>query len=210
MSAAGLLRALVLAASVAALEQACRTGAIPAAVMLPPSQMAASLWAILRGGAFAADILLTLGRVLAAAGLAVLLGGGAGLGIHAWPGLRAAMEPLLASAYAVPAFMFYPAFIILFGVGSGAIIAVAVLLAVAAMISATLAGLDGIPPVYRRVGRVHRLGGLAMAWRISLPAALPFLFTGVRLCVVYALHRGDRVRIHPLRRGHRLRDRLRV
>jgi NitT/TauT family transport system permease protein len=183
---AGLLRALVLTAAVAALELACRTGLIPVTTILPPSQMAASLWDILRTGEFNADILLTLGDVLGATVIAVLLGFGAGLVIHAWPGLRAALEPLLASYYAVPTFMFYPVFIILFGVGSGAIIAIAVLLAVVAMISATLVGLDRIPPVYRRVARIHRMGPLATAWRISLPAALPFLFTGVRLCVAYA------------------------
>ena len=82
--------------------------------------------------------------------------------------------------------MFYPVFIILFGVSSAAIIAIAVLLAVVAMISATLAGLDRIPPVYGRVARIHRMGGLARAWWITLPAALPALFTGVRLSVAYA------------------------
>ena len=186
MKHAGLLRALVLAAAVAALELACRTGLIPMATILPPSQMAASLWDILRSGEFNADILLTLGDVLGATVIAVVAGFGAGLVIHAWPGLRAALEPLLASYYAVPTFMFYPVFIILFGVGSGAIIAIAVLLAVVSMISATLIGLDRIPPVYGRVARIHRMGRLATAWRISLPAALPFLFTGIRLCVAYA------------------------
>jgi NitT/TauT family transport system permease protein len=186
VSGAGLLRALVLAVAVGALEVACRTGWIPVQTILPPSQMAASLWTILRSGAFTADILLTLGDVLAAAAIAVLLGFGAGLVIHAWGALRAALEPLLASYYAVPTFMFYPVFIILFGVGSGAIIAIAVLLAVVAMVSATLAAMDRIPPVYRRVARMQRMGALSTAWRISLPAALPFLFTGVRLCVAYA------------------------
>jgi NitT/TauT family transport system permease protein len=181
-----LLRALVVAVAVAALEVACRAGWVPITSVLPPSQMVASLWDILRGGEFNADILLTLADVLGAAVIAVLLGFGAGLVIHAWPGLRAALEPLLASYYAVPTFMFYPVFIILFGVGSGAIIAIAVLLAVVSMISATLVGLDRIPPVYGRVARIHRMRPWARAWRISLPAALPFLFTGVRLCVAYA------------------------
>ena len=186
MRHAGTLRVLVLALAAGGLEIACRTGMVPAATILPPSEMAASLWALLRSGAFDADILLTLGNVLAASVIAVLLGFGAGLAIHAWSGLRAALEPLLASYYAVPTFMFYPVFIILFGVGSAAIIAIAVLLAVVAMISATLAGLDRIPPVYGRVARIHRMGGLARAWWITLPAALPALFTGVRLSVAYA------------------------
>ncbi len=176
----------MLAAAVGALELACRTGAIPAQTILAPSQMAASLWAILRSGEFDGDIALTLADVLAAAGLSVVLGFAAGLVVHAWPALRAALEPLLASYYAVPTFMFYPVFIILFGVGSAAIIAIAVLLALVAMVSATLAGLDRIPPVYGRVARLYRMRAWARVWRITLPAALPFLFTGVQLCVAYA------------------------
>ena len=182
----GVWRALVIVLAVAALEVACRAGWVPVTSVLPPSQMAASLWDLLRSGEFNADILLTLADVLGSAVIAVLLGFSAGLLIHAWPGLRAALEPLLASYYAVPTFMFYPVFIILFGVGSGAIIAIAVLLAVVSMVSATLVALDRIPPVYGRVARIHRMGTLKQAWLISLPAALPFLFTGVRLCVAYA------------------------
>jgi NitT/TauT family transport system permease protein len=154
--------------------------------VIPPSDMAISLLRILRDGGFDADILRSLAEVAASALLAIGLGFVIGLGVHAWRDLRGALEPLLASYYAVPTFMLYPVFIILFGVGSGAIIAIAVLLAVVAMVSATLAGLDRIPAVYGRVARIHRMGPVARAWRISLPAALPFLFTGVRLCVAYA------------------------
>ena len=118
--------------------------------------------------------------------LAVVLGFAAGSALHALPPLRAAVEPLLASYYAVPTFMFYPVLIILFGVGSGAIIAISTLLAVVAMITATLTGLDRIPPVLRRTARVLGMGPLATTLRISLPAALPYLFTGLKLAVAYA------------------------
>jgi NitT/TauT family transport system permease protein len=148
--------------------------------------MAVSLVVVLLAGEFTWDILLTLGDVVAAALLAVGVGFVAGAVVHWLPALRRAMEPLLASYYAVPTFMLYPVFIILFGVGSGAIIAISALLAVVAMVTATLTALDRVPAVLRRTARILRLGPVATAWRVVLPAAMPYLFTGVKLAVAYA------------------------
>ena len=154
--------------------------------VIAPSDMAASLVRVLRSGEFTADILLSTMEIGVAALLAVTLGFIAGALVHGWPGLRAALDPLLASYYAVPTFILYPVFIILFGVGSAAIIAIAVLLAVVAMITATLTALDRVPPVLLKTARALRLGPVAAAWQVRLPAALPHLFAGVKLAVAYA------------------------
>ncbi|MBK5961646.1 nitrate ABC transporter permease [Rhodoplanes elegans] len=186
MTREGRIRLLVVAAAVGALELACRIDWIPASVMIPPSAMATSLWDILVSGTHWKDILVSLRSVATAAVLAVVLGFLVGAVIHALPLVRSAVEPLLASYYAVPTFMFYPVFIILFGVGPSAIIAIAVLLAVVAMISATLTGLDRIPRVLGKTALIMRLGPIERAFKISLPAAMPYLFTGVKLAVAYA------------------------
>jgi NitT/TauT family transport system permease protein len=183
---AAILRLVGLGGAALALEIACRSGLVPATSVIAPSQMAVSLVVVLLAGEFTWDILLTLGDVVAAALLAVGVGFVAGAVVHWLPALRRAMEPLLASYYAVPTFMLYPVFIILFGVGSGAIIAISALLAVVAMVTATLTALDRVPAVLRRTARILRLGPVATAWRVVLPAAMPYLFTGVKLAVAYA------------------------
>ncbi|MDC7788350.1 ABC transporter permease subunit [Rhodoplanes sp. TEM] len=186
MTREGWIRLVVVAAAVAALEIACRTGWIPTTVVIPPSAMATSLYDILVSGTHWGDILVSLRSVAAAGVLAIGLGFLVGAVIHALPPVRSAAEPLLASYYAVPTFMFYPVFIILFGVGSAAIVAIAVLLAIVAMISATLIGLDRIPRVLGKTALIMRMGPVERAFRISLPAAMPYLFTGVKLAVAYA------------------------
>ncbi|EJW11727.1 ABC nitrate/sulfonate/bicarbonate family transporter, inner membrane subunit [Rhodovulum sp. PH10] len=186
MTREGIIRLAVVVVAVAALEAACRLGAISPTVLIAPSAMVDSLWDILVAGTHTEDIFVSFVDVLASTAIAVVLGFLVGVVIHAWPALRAAVEPLLASYYAVPTFMFYPVFIILFGVGSGAIVAIAVLLAIVSMISATLTGLDRIPPVLGKTARILRLGPVERALKISLPAALPHLFTGVKLSVAYA------------------------
>jgi NitT/TauT family transport system permease protein len=171
---------------VAAVETLCRLHIIPVDVMIAPSQMAAELIKILVSGEFSADILSSIANVLISTVLSVTLGFVAGLIIYSAPGLRAALEPLLASYYAVPTFIFYPVFISLFGVGSGAIIAIAVLLAIVSMITATLNGLDRIPRVLRKTGRIYRMSRIKTAVMIELPSAAPSLFTGIKLSVAYS------------------------
>lgn len=180
------LRLAVIVGALAALEVACRIGWIPTTILLPPSVMVASLAELLARGTYNRDILVSFSNVVAAAVIAIVLGFLIGAILHALPAVRGAVEPLLASYYAVPTFMFYPVFIILFGVGSGAIIAIAVLLAIVAMITATLNGIDRIPPVLGKTARMLRMGPVERAWKVSLPAALPYLFTGIKLSVAYA------------------------
>ncbi len=180
------LRFGIVALLVAAVEILCRLHTIPVDVMIAPSQMAAELVKILASGEYSADILSTIVNVVISTLLSVALGFVAGLIIYSAPGLRAALEPLLASYYAVPTFIFYPVFISLFGVGSGAIIAIAVLLAIVSMITATLNGLDRIPRVLRKTGRIYRMSRVKTAVMIELPSAAPALFTGIKLSVAYS------------------------
>lgn len=187
MTREGWIRLAIVAAVIALLEALCRTGLIHRTVLLPPSEMVVSLWHILQVGELDSDILTTLRNVLLSALVASFLGFALGAVIHAVPRLRHAIEPLLASYYAIPTFMFYPIFIVVFGVGAQAIIAIAVLLSIVAMITATLTGLDRIPPVLRKTAKVFRMSPAKRAVMVDLPAAAPYLFTGVKLTFAYSL-----------------------
>jgi NitT/TauT family transport system permease protein len=180
------IRLLIVALFAIAIELLCRAKVIPATVLIPPSDMAVELVAILRSGELNADIVSTFSNILIATVIVAALGFAAGVVIHAMPSLRAAIEPLLASYYAVPTFMFYPVFIVLLGVGSAPIIAIAVLLAIVAMITATLDGLDRIPNVLRKTARMYQFSRFRTSLLIELPAASPYLFTGVKLAVAYS------------------------
>jgi NitT/TauT family transport system permease protein len=187
MTRAGWIRLAVVAGFIVVFEAASRAGLIPHAVVIAPSEMAASLWQIVRSGEHDDDIVSTLTNVMASAAISIALGFAIGVVIHALPRVRAATEPLIASYYAVPTFMFYPVFIVVFGVGARAIIAIAVLLSIVAMIAATLTGLDRIPRVLRKTARMYRMSLPSRALLIDLPAAAPHIFTGVKLAFAYAL-----------------------
>jgi len=185
MMRVGWLRVTVIVALIGALELACRTGIINQQTVIPPSEMARALWALLASGGLNADLERTLGMIAVVIALSILLGFIAGVALHALPRVREALEPFFATYYAVPIFIFYPVLIAIFGLSVMPIVLIGVATAVVAMIIATLNGLDRVPAVLGKVARVHRLGRIRTAVTLQLPAAAPYLFTGVKLSVSY-------------------------
>ncbi len=175
----------LIVAFIAAIEALCRTGVIKRQTMIAPSDMAVALWNILVSGHFTQDIVQTMLCVLIALILSAVLGFAAGVALHALPRLRRALDPLFATYYAVPFFVFYPVLIAVFGLNQGPVVMIAFLFAVVAMIINTLNGLDRIPRVLTKVAAVHHLSPLTTALRLKLPAAAPYLFTGLKLAVAY-------------------------
>ena len=185
MTRAGWIRLGVIAAAIGALEIACRSNLIDPRVMIPPSQMATALVSILFSGQINDDIIRTLGVTAIAVAVSIVLGFVLGLIIHALPRVRLALDPFFATYYAVPVFIFYPVLIAIFGLSLIPIVLIGVATAIVAMIIATLNGLDRVPRVLTKVARAHRMGALATALKLPLPAAAPFLFTGIKLSVSY-------------------------
>lgn len=185
MSRVGWIRLAVIVIAVGALELACRSGLIDHRVVIPPSEMTVALVRLLINGQANAAIALTFGIVIIAVVIAVVLGFALGIVIHSLPRVRQALDPFFATYYAVPIFIFYPVMIVIFGLSIMPIVLMGVLTAIVAMIIATLNGLDRIPRVLTKVARVHRMGTVATALQLKLPAAAPHLFTGVKLAVSY-------------------------
>jgi NitT/TauT family transport system permease protein len=186
MSRVGWIRIAVLAIAVGMLEIGCRTGLIDQRVVIPPSEMADALVRLLISGQANDQIVRTFGIVIAATLISVTGGFALGVVIHALPRVREALDPFFATYYAVPIFIFYPVMIVIFGLSVMPIVLMGVATAIVAMIIATLNGLDRVPRVLTKVARVHRMGAIATALRLKLPAAAPHLFTGVKLAVSYA------------------------
>ena len=103
------------------------------------------------------------------------------------PRLRRAVDPVLASYYAVPTFVFYPLLVAMLGLNMTPLVVLGVMSAMPAMIIGTLNGLDSLPRVLRRVARVQRLGPVVTLMTVVLPAAMPSLFGGIKLALSYAL-----------------------
>jgi NitT/TauT family transport system permease protein len=179
-------RLAVIVGAVALLEGLCQTGIIPKLVMIPPSEMATGLWELTLEGRLTDDLVKTFSSVATAFVLAVVVGFALGVLVHALPRLRRTLDPLLASYYSIPFFVFYPLLIAIFGLNNWPLIVIGFVFALAAMVISTLNGLDRVPRVLKKVARVHRLGRVQEALLITLPSAAPYLFTGAKLALAYS------------------------
>ena len=186
MSRAGRIRFLAIALAVGAIELACRSGLVSPFTLIPPSEMFIGLFEILVSGTMTNDILTTLSNVAMAFVLAVVVGFVTGAILFLLPRVRRVIDPLLATYYAIPIFVFYPFFIVLFGLNRMPQITIGFLLAVVAMIVNTLNGFDRVPRVLWKTARVHRLGRLMSIVHIVLPYATLYIFTGLKLAVAYS------------------------
>ena len=179
-------RGLAVLLPLAVLEALCRTHIIPPLTLPAPSLIVVGLWRILAHGTFNAAILKTLSNVALAIVLAVMAGTAIGAALHRTRALRALLEPLFSTYYAIPIYAFYPLFIVVFGLGDAPQVTIGFMLAVVSMIVSTLAGLDSVPPVLGKTARVLQLGPVATVRSVTLPYAAPYLFTGIKLAVAYA------------------------
>jgi NitT/TauT family transport system permease protein len=152
----------------------------PAATFVKLSELAATadFWAnvaeTLRALAIAAAI-------AAVAGVAI----GVALGAHRISGEVA--EPILVIFYSLPKVVLYPLLLLIFGLGLSAKVAFGALHGVFPMIIVTMNAVRQINPIYLRTARVMRLSRLDTARTVLMPAVLPELLTGLRLCVALSL-----------------------
>jgi len=181
MSRAATYRLALIATAVAALEFACRIGWIDPIAVIAPSKMVQGAVSLLASGQYSADLLLTLQTVAAALVISVFTGFLLGLLLYRLPRLKSAADPFLASYYAIPMFMFYPLFIVMFGLNRWPLVAIGFVFSFIAMAINTVDGLSRVPKVFMRVGQSMNLTAWQRMRFIQLPAAAPYLFTGVKL-----------------------------
>ncbi|MCU1574610.1 MAG: binding-protein-dependent transport system inner rane component [Micrococcaceae bacterium] len=94
--------------------------------------------------------------------------------------LRNAFGPLVSGLQVLPSVAWVPAAIIWFGLTDATVYFVLLMGAIPSIINGLIAGVDQIPPQYRRMGRVLGAGRWAMALQIVLPAALPGYLAGLK------------------------------
>lgn len=186
MSRVALWRLGIVVGAVLLLEVASRAAWINPVSFIAPSQMAAGAFKILASGKYNHDIVVTLAAAGMSVVLAVSFGFLFGLLLFRMPRVLRVLNPLLLSYYAVPIFVIYPMLIVLFGINRLPLIAIGFLFSFVAMAVNTLNGLQRIPRVLLRTARMCRMSSIDEMRLVVIPASLPFVFTGVKMVIVYS------------------------
>lgn len=170
-----------------ALEFVVRAGWISPLIISPPSALPAAFGKLWQEGFIARPFALTIGQAFAATVAAALVGIPWGYWLWRRPVLGAAYEPWIGAAFAAPTILLFPLFLVLFGRGYTTTIFVGFLAAVIPVVLKTREAFLGIPRVLIDVGRSFHLSEAALVRRIAFPAAVPGIFVGLRLAIIYAL-----------------------
>ncbi len=136
-------------------------------------------WAL--SGELPMDIWTSMVRVVAGfaigAGLALPLGlaMGASRGVYAW------LNPLVQILRPIPPIAYIPLAILWFGLGNPPAVFLIALGAFFPVLMNTIAGVRHVDGIYLRAARNLGAGGTTMFLRVILPAAVPYILSGVRI-----------------------------
>ena len=131
-------------------------------------------------------IRITMQRAAIGYALAVVIGSLVGLAVSRLRPLRVAVGSLITGLQTMPSVAWFPLAIVLFKLSESAILFVVVLGAAPAIANGLIAGVDHVPPLLLRAGRVVGARGVALYRHVVLPAALPGFVAGLKQAWAFA------------------------
>jgi ABC-type nitrate/sulfonate/bicarbonate transport system permease component len=173
--------------AIAAVEMLIRIGAVNRHIVPMPSQIALAFERVIREEDILNRFLLTASECLAATVLLSTVGIGLGVLLHRIPLLRQATETWIAAMASAPLVLLYPLFLVIFGRSALTIVMMAFVAALPPVILKTIEGLAGTRKVLINVGRSFKLTPAQLYQKVLFPSALPSIFVGVKLGMIFAL-----------------------
>lgn len=180
-------RLVLLLGGLGAWELAARAGLFPPAFIGQPSIFLADLVVMFTNGSIYGPIANTLTATMLAFCIGSVLALASALVLTVLPTLREITQPFLDALNALPRVALVPLFIVWFGLGMTSKIVSGVSLMYFILLFNTLAGARSVDPDHRGLARSLGLNGGQIFRQIVLPTAIPAIFAGLKLGLVYTL-----------------------
>jgi len=170
---------------VAVWELACRALHVPAYLVPAPSAILTDTWQLagtvmMHTQATTETVLLGfLASLVISLPLAVL--------ITASPVVANAIYPLLVLTQSIPKVALAPILVVIFGSNELPRVVVTFLVAFFPLVLAIAAGITAVPPELIELGRACRANWWRELWRIRLPYAVPFVFSGLKAAITLSV-----------------------
>ena len=182
-----LLGASTLIGAFVALELLLRYGVVNKYVVPLPSQVLMSLERIVVEENILGRMRETAWEMFVSCIAVIILGVPMGALLYRWRPLRRAVLDWVAAMAAAPLVLAFPLFLVMFGRSATTVIVMSVITGLAPIIIKTTEGLLAVRPVLINVGRSLKMTDAQMFRMILLPAALPTIFSGIRLSWTFVL-----------------------
>lgn len=169
-------------------EYAARSGWVDATFVGQPSGIAQFLWSNV---VVSPKLWIELGWTLLGTFASFILGSVAalftGLLFVSMPRLERFVDPYLSAINAMPRIALAPLFILWFGLGVSSKIAIGFSLVFFIVLSSTVAGMRGLNQDHLTLTRTLGAKPAQMFFFVTLPGAVPVIFSGLRLGLIYAM-----------------------
>src|SRR5437879_6603031 len=152
----------------------------PEYVLPGPATVARELRHQLGQGEFWRAVATTMRRGLTGYVLAVAIGTVLGLAVARVRAARTAIGSLVTGLQSMPSIAWFPFAILVFKLSESAILFVVVLGAAPSIANGLISGIDHVPPLLIRSGRVLVARGLTLYRHVMVPAALPAFVGGLK------------------------------
>lgn len=148
-----------------------------------PTQILAAFVDLTRSGELVAALWSSLSAFVIGILLTIFIGITIGVAMGRFRVVEYILEPYVTALYSTPSIALIPLFILWFGVGVMAKITIIFFLSVFIVIINTFTGVKNLSQSVVDVGAAFGANQRQTFWFIILPAALPFIMTGLRLAV---------------------------
>jgi NitT/TauT family transport system permease protein len=152
----------------------------PPYVFPGPGTVLPELLDLLGTAKFWTAVSITMRRALTGYALALVIGSVLGIAVARSRVLRSAVGSLITGLQTMPSIAWFPLAILLFGLTERAIMFVVVLGAAPSIANGLIAGVDHVPPLMVRAGRMIGAKGVNLYRHVVLPAALPTYVAGLK------------------------------
>jgi NitT/TauT family transport system permease protein len=148
--------------------------------LAPPADAFRELRDMVADGTLLKAVGITMRRAAMGFGLAIVIGVALGSVVSRVKIVRTAIGSLITGIQTMPSIAWFPLAILLFQLSDKAILFVTVLGAAPAIANGLIAGVDHIPPILLRAGRVLGARGWKQYRHIVLPASMPSFIGGLK------------------------------
>jgi ABC-type nitrate/sulfonate/bicarbonate transport system permease component len=136
---------------------------------------------------FGSDVVPSLTRLAVGYGIACVVAIVAGLALGLSRPLRRATDPIVQFLRSVPPPALLPFGILVLGIGNAMKVFIIAFVCLWPVLLNTIDGVAGVDPTLRETARVYDIGPVDRILRVTLPAAAPQIFAGMRTALSLAL-----------------------
>lgn len=168
-------------------ELACRLELVSPVLLSSPTRILAAGWELLSAPEIYPDLLFTLSVFLLSVVVGVVVGTAVGLAVGISSTAYQALNPFIVATNALPKIVLMPVIVLWVGVGMSANVLLGAVMASFPIIVSTFAGVRHLQQEHMLLARSFRASRWMTARSIVLPGVLPYVLSGLRVGINYAL-----------------------